>query len=85
MHETKAATLARLAAVTWTASLALHFASLPALAQPRQPSWPESMTIGTGSAGGTYNVYGQALARLLTRELGLQVLTRPSEGPAENL
>ena len=56
-----------------------------ALSQRRQPHWPEYMTIGTGSAGGTYHAYGQALAGLLTRELGLEVRTRPTEGPAENI
>lgn len=59
--------------------------SIPSHAQSRQPHWPEYMTIGTGSAGGTYNAYGVGLARLLTRELDLQVLTRPTEGPAENI
>jgi uncharacterized protein len=47
--------------------------------------WPQSLTIGTASAGGTYHVYGQGLAQLLTRELGLPVIMRPTEGPAHNI
>lgn len=67
------------------AALLLAALSSPAAAQSRQPNWPEYMTIGTGSEGGTYHVYGQGLAKLLTRRLGLEVLTRPTDGPAENI
>lgn len=67
------------------AALLAAMAPIAAHAQSRQPHWPEYMTLGTGSSGGTYHAYGQALARLLTRELDLQVLTRPTEGPAENI
>ena len=58
---------------------------LVAAATAQAPHWPQTITLGTGSAGGTDNVYGAGLARILTRELNLQVLTRPSEGPAENI
>ena len=33
-----------------------------------EPHWPQTISIGTASAGGTYFVYGEALARILTRE-----------------
>ena len=85
MRKRVAAAATRMAVVAWTAGLVVLLASLPALAQTARPSWPETLTIGTGSPGGTYHVYGAGLARLLTRELGLQVLTRPSEGPTENI
>ena len=41
--------------------------------------------IGTASAGGTYHAYGAGLARILTRELDIPVIMRPTEGPAENI
>ena len=50
-----------------------------------EPNWPDDLTIGTASPGGTYYVYGEGLARILTRELGLPVVMRPTEGPAENI
>jgi uncharacterized protein len=51
----------------------------------REPHWPETLTIGTASPGGTYFVYGEGLARLLTRELKTTVWARPTEGPTENI
>ena len=50
-----------------------------------EPHWPETLTIGTASPGGTYYVYGAGLARILTRDLDLPVVMRPTEGPAENI
>lgn len=50
-----------------------------------QPNWPATLTIGTASQGGTYYAYGEGLARLLTRKLGLPVFSRETEGPVENL
>jgi TRAP transporter TAXI family solute receptor len=50
-----------------------------------EPHWPDSLTIGAASPGGTYYVYGDGLAQILTRELGLPVAMRPTEGPAENI
>jgi uncharacterized protein len=50
-----------------------------------EPHWPSSLTIGTASAGGTYYAYGEGLAQVLTRELGIPVVMRPTEGPAQNI
>jgi uncharacterized protein len=50
-----------------------------------EPHWPSSLTIGTASAGGTYHAYGEGLAQVLTRELGIPVVMRPTEGPAQNI
>lgn len=49
------------------------------------PNWPQTITLATASAGGTYQAYGAALARLLTRELGVAVSMRETEGPNENI
>jgi TRAP transporter TAXI family solute receptor len=57
--------------------------SRPAL--PAEPNWPDALIIGTAAPGGTYAVYGDGLAKILTRELGLPVTTRMTEGPAENV
>ncbi len=59
-----------------------------ALADPvrsGEPHWPDHLTIGTASPGGTYYVYGEGLARILTRALELPVTMRPTEGPAQNI
>src|SRR5262245_39613898 len=50
-----------------------------------EPDWPETLTIGTASPGGTYYTYGEGLAWLLSRKLGLPVFARPTEGAAENI
>ena len=57
----------------------------PQGAYPAEPHWPNSLTIGSASPGGTYYVYGEGLARVLTRELGVPVDMRPTEGPSQNI
>jgi len=58
---------------------------LPNVSRSGESHWPATLTIGTASPGGTYNAYGQGLARLLTRVLDIPVFTRETEGPAENI
>ena len=51
-----------------------RLSSLAAWAAPcrrSEPHWPPSLTVGTASPGGTYAAYGEGLARVLTRELGI--------------
>ena len=50
-----------------------------------QPNWPEQLLIGTASPGGTYYVYGEGLAKILTRALDLPVVRLATEGPAQNI
>lgn len=50
-----------------------------------EPHWPNALVIGTASPGGTYYDYGEGLARILSRDLGIRVSTRPTEGPNENI
>ena len=57
----------------------------PGAGRSGEAHWPDTLTIGTASPGGTYHVYGEGLARLLTRKLGLPVGMRETEGPVENL
>src|SRR5580704_1205837 len=60
-------------------------AALAGPAQSGEPHWPDHLTIGTASPGGTYYVYGEGLARILTRALELPVTMVPTEGPAQNI
>jgi uncharacterized protein len=51
----------------------------------REPGWPKSIAIGTASPGGTYYVYGQALADILTAELGIEVTAEATQGSTRNI
>jgi hypothetical protein len=75
------------AAVLLTVLLAALAALVPppAASQAREPHWPDSLVLGTASPGGTYYDYGDGLARILTRALGIPVLARPTEGPSQNI
>jgi len=50
-----------------------------------EPNWPDHLSIGTASPGGTYYVYGEGLAKILTRALELPVVRLATEGPAQNI
>jgi TRAP transporter TAXI family solute receptor len=50
-----------------------------------EPNWPDQLLIGTASPGGTYYVYGEGLAKILTRALDLPVVRLATEGPAQNI
>jgi hypothetical protein len=74
--------------MAWKAVRVLLLAALlvvPHAASSRESHWPASLTIGTASPGGTYYDYGDGLARILTRVLGIPVLARPTEGPSQNI
>jgi uncharacterized protein len=51
----------------------------------REPGWPKSIAIGTASPGGTYYVYGQALADILGKELGIEVTAEATQGSTRNI
>jgi len=71
---------------TWRVLILLAFVLLsPKLASAREAHWPQVLTLGTASEGGTYYVYGEGLARLLSRELGIAVVARPTGGPVDNI
>ena len=59
--------------------------SMTGPARSAEPSWPQSITIATAAPGGTYQVYGAALATLLSRELGVSVAAQLTEGPTQNI
>jgi len=64
----------------WTAAFLWIF-----VAHAGEPNWPEHLTIGTASHGGTYYVYGEGLAKILTDALDLPVAILPTDGPAQNI
>ena len=71
---------------TWRVLILLAFVLLPSrLASAAEAHWPQTLTLGTASEGGTYYAYGEGLARLLSRELGIAVVARPTGGPIENI
>jgi hypothetical protein len=49
------------------------------------PNWPNQMTLGTASPGGTYYVYGEGVANILTRALDMPVVRQATEGPLQNI
>jgi len=64
------------------------FACLLGVVKPvdsAEPHWPNALVIGTASPGGAYYDYGNGLAQILTRALGIPVSSRPTEGPNENI
>jgi len=50
-----------------------------------EPDWPKSIAIATASPGGTYYVYGQALADILSNELAIEVAAQATQGPTRNI
>src|SRR5947207_11069586 len=57
----------------------------PTPSRSGEPNWPDQLLIGTASPGGTYYVYGEGLAKILTRILDLPVVRLATEGPAQNI
>ena len=44
-----------------------------------------TLTLGTAAGGGTYNVYGDATAKVLTEKAKLQVIPQQTQGPNQNM
>lgn len=59
-------------------------AALPAAAQDRD-GWPSSITIGTGSQGGTYFGYGSGFGAMITEALGINAGAEITGGPVQNV
>ena len=70
-----------LAAITAALTLSLSGA---AVAQDRS-DWPNSMTIGTASQGGTYFVYGNGFASYISEALGVAATGEVTGGPVQNV
>jgi len=58
--------------------------AMPVAAQDRD-GWPNSITIGTGSQGGTYFTYGSGFGAMLSEVLGLNAGVEITGGPVQNV
>lgn len=65
--------------------IALFGLSAGAQAQTPDPSWPQSLTLGTASVGGTYFVYGQVWASMVNTKIGTKISTQQTQGPNQNI
>jgi uncharacterized protein len=54
-------------------------------AQDGGPDWPNSLTLATASPGGVFYVYGEALAKILTESLKIEVNPLPTQGSEHNV
>jgi TRAP transporter TAXI family solute receptor len=57
----------------------------PAAAQGPRADWPKSLMLGTGSPGGVFYVYGEAVAKILTESLKIDVNPLPGQGSVHNV
>ena len=59
---------------------------LPGVAMAQDKTgWPQEMTIGTASQGGTYFIYGNGFASYITEALGLNATGEVTGGPVQNV
>jgi TRAP transporter TAXI family solute receptor len=59
--------------------------ALSAISGAQDSALPRAITLGTASPGGPYIAYGEGLARILTRSLGIEVTAQVTQGPAQNI
>jgi TRAP transporter TAXI family solute receptor len=55
-----------------------------AVAQDRT-GWPQYLTLGTASVGGTFSVYGNGVATLIRDHVGVETQAQNTQGPSQNL
>jgi len=68
-----------------TALAAAPLLLAPVRSRAAPANWPTSLLIGTAAPGGTYIIYGQALAKILTDTLGVKVSVQSTQGPDQNI
>jgi uncharacterized protein len=75
--------------LTLTRSIALAvsvaFAGSMAHAQDDRADWPNDLTIGTASQGGTYFIYGNGMASYISESLGINASGEVTGGPVQNV
>jgi TRAP-type uncharacterized transport system substrate-binding protein len=49
------------------------------------PDWPKSLTLATASPGGVFYIYGEAVAKILTDSLKIEVNPAPTQGSIHNV
>jgi len=67
-----------------TSITAFSFFALNSGADDRA-DWPNSMTVGTASQGGTYYIYGSGWANLANQHLGTRIGAEITGGPVQNV
>ena len=63
----------------------LAVASITMLSATAAFAQSATLTIGTASVGGTYYVYGEAIAKVLTEKTKYQVVPQQTQGPNQNI
>ena len=61
-----------------TFAAAMLLGAAVAFAQP-------ALTLGTASVGGTYYIYGETVAKVLSEKSKLQVVAQQTQGPNQNI
>jgi TRAP-type uncharacterized transport system substrate-binding protein len=56
-----------------------------ALAEPRNPSWPRALTMGTAAPGSTYALHGPAWGQIVQEATGVNISCRATQGPNRNV
>ncbi|MCU0987657.1 MAG: hypothetical protein MUC89_22475, partial [Acetobacteraceae bacterium] len=54
-------------------------------AQPRNPSWPRALNMGTAAPGGTYAIFGPAWGQIVQEATGVNISYRTTQGPNQNI
>jgi TRAP transporter TAXI family solute receptor len=67
------------------AGVLLALFSCAGAAKAAETEKPKSITIGTASPGGVYLVYGQVVARILSRALHIEVTAEATQGAVQNI
>lgn len=68
----------------WLAGALLLAGTVPAAAQDRA-EWPRNVVVGTASPGGTFAIYGQGIATVIGKHVGVPASTQQTQGPIQNL
>mgnify|MGYP005984819811 CR=1 FL=1 len=69
---------------TYAILAASTIVAFPANAQDRA-DWPSSLSIATGSQGGTYFVWGSGLGSMIGEQLGMPTSVEITGGPVQNV
>lgn len=69
---------------TFAAAAICAALAAPAIAQDRE-GWPNSITIGTGSQGGTYFGYGSGFGAMISEALDINAGAEITGGPVQNV
>ncbi|WP_214424856.1 TAXI family TRAP transporter solute-binding subunit, partial [Escherichia coli] len=64
---------------------ALALVAVAASSAPRTSEAQSPLVLGTASVGGTYNIYGDVVARILTDKARLQIVPQQTQGPNQNV